>query len=73
MNSSEIARVQAYLQTTFGNNKIKITPPKKPDSPIEVSINGEFIGVIYRDDDEGEVSYALNISILEEDLPALAK
>ena len=31
--------------------------------------DGEFLGVIYRDEDEGEVSYALSIAILEEDLP----
>ena len=72
MKPSEIARVEAYLQATFGNSKIKIVPPKKPDAPIEVLIAGEFIGVIYRDDDEGEVSYSLNISILEEDLPTLS-
>jgi hypothetical protein len=28
-----------------------------------------IFGVLYRDDEEGEVSYSLNISILEEDLP----
>ena len=72
MTPSEIVRVEAYLRTTFGNTKIKIAPPKKPDAPIEVSIGGEFIGVIYRDDDEGEVSYSLNITILEEDLPTLS-
>ena len=72
MTPSEIVRVEAYLRTTFGNSKIKIIPPKKPDAPIEVSINGEFIGVIYRDDEDGEVSYSLNISILEEDLPTIA-
>jgi hypothetical protein len=31
-------------------------------------INGEFIGTIFRDEDEGEVSYAVNMSILQEDL-----
>jgi len=29
----------------------------------------EFIGVVYRDEDEGEVSYAFNMAILEMDLP----
>ena len=72
MNPSEIARVQAYLQNTFGNKKIKITPPPKAGAPIEVTINDEFIGVIYRDDEDGEVSYDLNISILAEDLPVLS-
>ena len=72
MKLSEIARVEAYLKTLFGNSKIKIAAPKKPSAPIEVSIAGEFIGVLHRDDDEGEVSYSLNISILEEDLPPSA-
>ncbi|MTJ82882.1 MAG: DUF3126 family protein [Telmatospirillum sp.] len=72
MTPSEIARVEAYLQSTFGNPRIKIEPQKKRNSPIEVSIGGEFIGVLHRDEDEGEVSYSLNICILEEDLPTLA-
>ncbi len=72
MTPPEIARVEAYLQTTFGNTKIRIAPPKKRGGPIEVSVAGEFIGVLHRDDDEGEVSYSLNISILEEDLPTIA-
>lgn len=73
MKPSEIARVEAYLRATFGNDRIRIAPPKKANAPIEVSIGDEFIGVLHRDEDEGEVSYSLNISILEEDLPALAK
>ncbi|MEE8534508.1 MAG: DUF3126 family protein, partial [Kiloniellales bacterium] len=31
----------------------------------------EFIGVIFRDEDEGEVSYAFNMAILDEDLPTV--
>jgi hypothetical protein len=44
----------------------------RPGAPVEVAIAGEFIGVLHRDEDEGEVSYALSISILEEDLPPVA-
>lgn len=70
MTLNEITRVQEYLRGTFSNNHIRIQPPKKPDAPIEVYLGDEFIGVLYRDDEEGEISYTLNISILEEDLPA---
>jgi hypothetical protein len=73
MTPSEIARVEAYLRATFGNPRIRIEPPKKQGAPIEVSIGDEFIGVLYRDEEDGEVSYSLNISILEEDLPAPGK
>ncbi len=72
MTPSEIARVEAYLRTTFANAKIHIQAPKKRGAPIEVSVDGAFIGVLHRDEDEGEVSYALTISILDVDLPPVA-
>ncbi len=72
MNANEIARVQSYLRRALSNERIAITPPIRPGAPVEVSIAGEFIGVLYRDDDEGEISFTLNISILEEDLPPVA-
>lgn len=70
MEIREIARVQDYLRKTLANNRITIKPPAKPDAPVEVYVGEEFIGSLYRDEDEGEVSYTLTMSILEEDLPA---
>ena len=70
MNTNEITRLQDYLRQTFGNTEIRLPPPEKDTLPAEFYIGEEFLGVIYRDVDEGEVSYALNMSILSEDLPA---
>jgi hypothetical protein len=70
MTPNEIARVQHYLRMTFGNERIRIIPPGKPTAPVEVHLGDEFIGVLHRDEEEGEISYALQITILEEDLPA---
>ncbi|MEX2451300.1 MAG: DUF3126 family protein [Rhodospirillales bacterium] len=72
MSPNEISRVQDYLRRTFSNNRIVVDPPSKPNAPIEVRIADEFIGVLHRDEDEGEVSYSLLISILEEDLPPVS-
>jgi hypothetical protein len=72
MKPNEIARVQDYLRRTFANDRIAIDPPVKRGAPIEVRIGDEFIGVLHRDDDEGEISYALHITILEEDLPPVS-
>ncbi len=69
MNLSEIARVQQYLRGAFDNNRFIVKPPKKEGQPVEVYVGENFVGVLHRDDDEGEVSYALQIAILEEDLP----
>jgi hypothetical protein len=68
MTPSEIAKLQTYLRKLFGNEKIRINPPVKRGAPVEFFIGQEFVGVVHRDDEDGEVSYALQISILEEDL-----
>lgn len=72
MRITEIARVQDYLRKTLSNNRIVIVPPAKVGAPVEVYVGEEFIGSLYRDEDEGEVSYTLTMSILEEDLPSIA-
>jgi hypothetical protein len=69
MTPNEIARVQAYLRRLFGNDRIVIDPPTKRGAPVEVRVGDEFIGVLHRDEEEGEVSYALQVAILEQDLP----
>lgn len=69
MKPNEVARVQDYLRKTFANDRIAIDLPARRGAPVEVRIGDEFIGVLHRDEDEGEVSYALHITILEMDLP----
>lgn len=70
MTPNELARVQDYLRRTFANDRIAIDPPAKRNAPIEVRIGDEFIGVLHRDEEDGDVSYSLLITILEEDLPS---
>lgn len=71
MKPNEIARVQAYLQGKFNNNMIKLMRRPKAQDSVEMLIGDEFMGVVYRDEDEGEVSYSLSICVLEEDLPTV--
>jgi len=68
MNPTEIKKVQDYLRRLFDNDNIGIVKPRTSHNSIEVMVGGEFIGTIFRDEDEGEVSYALNMTILSEDL-----
>ncbi len=70
MNPTEIKRLQAYLQTKFGNTKLTLNTRKEDKNSLEVMLAGEFIGTIYRDEDEGDVSYDFNMAILDMDLPA---
>ncbi len=69
MDPFEIARLQQYLRETFSNNQIKVQARSNVGDSAEMLMGDEFMGLIYKDEDEGEVSYALQISILEMDLP----
>lgn len=70
MDDPELARVQKYLQNKFGNQNIRLRERMQSDGSVEVYIGEEFIGVIYKDEEEGDVSYDFNMSILEIDLPS---
>ncbi len=68
MNDSEMKSVEQYLQRKFGNDKITLKERIQSDGSVEVSVDGEFIGVIFRDEEDDEVSYAFHMVILEFDL-----
>ncbi len=72
MEKTEVARLQKYMQEKFGNKTLALALRKEAKDSAEVTLAGEFIGVIYRDDDEGDVSYDFNMAILEIDLPPAA-
>ena len=66
---SEIWRLEKYLRNLFRLDTITIVERPKQQDSVEVHINGDFIGVLFRDEEDGEVSYAFNMAILEMDLP----
>jgi hypothetical protein len=69
LTRSEIWRIEKYLRNLFRLDTITVVErPKQADS-VEVQVNGEFIGVIFKDEEDGETSYAFNMAILEMDLP----
>jgi hypothetical protein len=68
LTRSEIWRLEKYLRNLFRLDTITILERPQPDS-VEVHVGGEFIGVIFKDEEDGETSYAFNMAILEMDLP----
>jgi hypothetical protein len=67
VNDTEIKRIEAHLQRTFGAKGIVLkSRPKQKDS-AEVYIGDEFIGVVYQDEDE-DGSFMFEMAILGEDL-----
>ena len=68
MNNDEIIRVQTYMRLKFQNDMLTLKRGAKDDM-VEVYLEDEFIGTLFRDEDEGEISYDFNMAILEFDLP----
>jgi hypothetical protein len=68
LTRTEIWRIEKYLRNLFRLDTISLIERAKSDS-VEVHVAGEFIGVIFKDEEEGETSYAFNMAILEMDLP----
>lgn len=70
MTLSEVTRLQTTLQRLLGSPKLTVNKPSRKGMSVELAVAGEVIGTVHRDEDEGEISYAIHITILEEDLPA---
>ena len=68
MNDREVSKVETYLRAKFANPAIRIEARVNKDDSAEVMLAGEFIGVLFKDVDEGETSYDFHMSILEIDL-----
>lgn len=68
MEQREIAKLEAYLQKTFKSPAIKVRARPKKDDSAEVYVGDEFIGIIFRDDEDEDLSYQFQMAILEYDL-----
>jgi hypothetical protein len=69
MTPLDIARVQAYLRKLFSNNLIRIVAPARKGLSVEFAVGDEVLGTVYKDEEDGEVSYSVTLTILDEDLP----
>ena len=68
MTRDEILKLEHYLKKVFRLPDIQVRQRPRKDDSAEVFVDEEFIGVIFRDEDEGEVAYQFQMSILDYDL-----
>ena len=69
MQAQEIIRLEKYLRSTFRLDTIEVRQRPQKDDSAEVYIGDEFIGVLFRDDEDEDLSYSFSMAILEFDLP----
>ena len=58
MNVSETDKVQRFLRQRFGNQDITL------------KARGETMGIVFRDDEDGDICYHVQMTVLSEDLDA---
>lgn len=66
--NQDAAKLQQYLQKKFSNPGLTLRTRAKADDSVEVLLDGEFLGVIYKDIEDGETSYDFNMAILDIDV-----
>lgn len=66
MKPEEIRKLDAYFKRTFQNPNLQVKArPRKQDS-CELYLGDEFLGLIYKDEEEGD--YNFSMAILDIDL-----
>lgn len=67
MKPDELKKLDAYFKRVL-NPMLQVKARPRKDDSCELYKEDEFLGVITRDEDEGEVSYHLSIAVLDIDL-----
>ena len=68
MKKEEIEKVEAYLRKLFKREKVEVRKLPNKDDTAEVYLDDEFIATLYRDEEDGELCYQFQMSILDFDL-----
>ena len=67
-SAEEMSQLKSYIERVFKCSGVTVMKRDKTEDSIEVMIDGEFIGLIYKIVDEGETSYNFDMAILDIDL-----
>jgi hypothetical protein len=68
VNRQELTKLEAYFRRRFNMPSMSVRQRPQKDDSAEVYIGDEFIGVVFRDDEDGDLSYNFTMAILDIDL-----
>ena len=73
MTRDEILKLERYLKKVFRLPELQVKQRPQKDDSAEVYVGDEFIGVLFRDEEEGETAYQFQMAILDYDLAELCE
>ncbi len=68
MDRITISKIQNYLRKSLVSKHIKVEGRENKIDSADVTYNGEFLGVIFEDKEDGDTCYHFNMTILDIDL-----
>ena len=68
LKPEEIRKLDAYFKRTFQNPSLQVKARPRKDDSCELYLGEEFLGIIFKDDDDGDLSYNFSMAILDIDL-----
>tara|TARA_B100001109_G_C18627379_1_gene364420 strand:- start:65 stop:277 length:213 start_codon:yes stop_codon:yes gene_type:complete len=68
MTDDELKSIENYLVRIFNNKDFVLKKRKSIEDSCEVYLTNEFLGLIYKETDDGEQDFQFHMSILKEDL-----
>jgi len=66
LKPDEIKKLEAFFKRTFQNPQMQVKARPRKDDSAEVYVGEEFLGLVYKDEDEGD--YNFSMAILDIDL-----
>ncbi len=68
VDRAEIQKLETFFRRRFNLPAIQVRQRPQKDNSAEVYIGDEFVGIVFRDDEEGDLSYNFTMAILDIDL-----
>ena len=68
MDRNTLSKIQNYLRLTLGSKQLKVEGRENKIDSADVTLNGEFLGVIFEDKEDGDTCYHFNMTVLDIDL-----
>ena len=71
MTDQELEKIRKYLNKIFNTGDFIVKKRKSIEDSCEVYHKDEFLGLIYKENEEDEEDYQFHMTILKEDLTKL--
>ena len=68
MDRIVISKIQNHIRKALSSKTIKVEGRENKTDSADVTNNGEFLGVVFEDKEDGDTCYHFNMTVLDIDI-----